>query len=219
MPKKWSYAELEAFGRVRLSENFYMREFLHSEIAQIYGLVNAPNDLELAIEAGSMLCAHVLEPLQQKWGKIHIRSGYRASQVNALGNQKKLNCSDNEKNIAAHIWDERDSKGFLGATACIVIPAYHDYYESTQDWASLAWWIHEYIPDYYELCFFKEQCSFNIRWYESVAGGKTIRTFVRNPDTGDKSAILKKDVVHPFYKPIDVSKRYSRARNLTRSEI
>lgn len=214
MAKKWTYAELDAFGRIRLSKNFYMREFLHSEIAQIYGLINAPNEPGTAIEAGRMLCTHVLEPLQQKWGKIHIRSGYRSPQVNMVGNQKNLNCANNSKNSAAHIWDEKDSKGFLGATACVVIPAYQDYYESTQDWASLAWWIDQHIPNYYELCFFREQCAFNIRWYEGSDGRKSIKTFVSNPDTGDKSFLVNKGRPHDYYQSMTSDRRCSKARKL-----
>jgi hypothetical protein len=141
MTKKWNYRDLEAFGRVRLSESFYMREFLHSEIAQVYGLLNAPNDPELAIETGKQLCELVLEPIQTAWGKVHVRSGYRSEAVNQIGNEKKHNCSNNEKNYAAHIWDVRDGQGNSGATACIVIPKYESYYEETGDWMSLAWWI------------------------------------------------------------------------------
>ena len=35
---------LENLGRVRLSPNFYMREFLYSEIANFYGMPNMPDD-------------------------------------------------------------------------------------------------------------------------------------------------------------------------------
>jgi hypothetical protein len=35
---------LDDFGRTRLSQHFYMRDFLFSDIAAIYGLVNAPDD-------------------------------------------------------------------------------------------------------------------------------------------------------------------------------
>ncbi len=214
MAKKWTYSELEEFGRIRLSDNFYMREFLHSEIAQSYGLTNAPNDSEAAIRSGRMLCTRVLEPLQKSWGKIHVRSGYRSPEVNTLGNQKKLNCANNTTNAAAHIWDERDSLGFQGATACIVIPAYQDYYESTLDWASLAWWIDSFISNYYELCFFKKQCAFNIRWYEGNDNRKTIKTFVSNPDTDDKSFLINKGKIHPHYQSQTPVRRYKKAAKL-----
>ena len=41
---------LEAFGRVRLSESFFMRDFLYSEIAAINGFANLPDNPDLAIE-------------------------------------------------------------------------------------------------------------------------------------------------------------------------
>lgn len=47
---------LEKLGRVRLSQNFFMRDFLYSEISQIAGIPNIPDDPELAIAAGKNLC-------------------------------------------------------------------------------------------------------------------------------------------------------------------
>jgi len=35
---------LEELGRVRLSPSFFMRDFLHSEIANFYGMPNMPDD-------------------------------------------------------------------------------------------------------------------------------------------------------------------------------
>jgi hypothetical protein len=43
----------EAFSRVRLSRTFFMRDFLYSEIAAIEGMVNLPDDLDLAIAAAA----------------------------------------------------------------------------------------------------------------------------------------------------------------------
>ena len=42
----------EKFSRTRLSQSFFMRDFLFSEIAAIEGLPNLPDDPELAIAAG-----------------------------------------------------------------------------------------------------------------------------------------------------------------------
>ena len=42
---------LEDLGRVRLSANFYLRDFLYSEIANFYGIPNIPDDPDLAIAA------------------------------------------------------------------------------------------------------------------------------------------------------------------------
>jgi hypothetical protein len=38
----------ENFGRVRLSSSFYMRDFLHSEIGDVHGISNLPDDPDLA---------------------------------------------------------------------------------------------------------------------------------------------------------------------------
>ena len=66
-----------------------MRDFLYSEISQIEGIPNIPDNPDLAIEAGRSLCEEVLEPIQQHFGRISIRSAYRSSAVNAKGAENK----------------------------------------------------------------------------------------------------------------------------------
>lgn len=170
---------LETLGRVRLSESFFMRDFLYSEISQIEGVPNIPDYPDLAIETGSQLCQQVLEPIQQALGRISIRSGYRSPAVNAIGaaNKNQYNCSRNEATYACHIWDYPDASGVQGATACIVVNSFLDYYETTGDWQALAWWIHDNIPDYCSLCFFPKLCSFNIRW--STQPEKIIKSYIQ----------------------------------------
>ena len=51
MRQPHSVRALEDFGRIRLSENFFMRDFLYSEIAAINGFPNLPEDPDLAIAA------------------------------------------------------------------------------------------------------------------------------------------------------------------------
>jgi hypothetical protein len=63
MIKPRSVATLEDFGRTRLSKSFFMRDFLYSEISQIEGIPNIPDDPDLAIEVGKRLCEEVLEPI------------------------------------------------------------------------------------------------------------------------------------------------------------
>lgn len=161
-----TYAQLEDFGRTRLSQHFFMRDFLHSEIAAWYGLRNLPDDPQRAIYAGSRLCAELLEPLQATFGRIHVRSGYRSPVVNALGNRNQHNCASNESNYAAHIWDYPDANGHHGATACIVIPWLLDHIERGGHWSDMAWWIHDHLP-YANLTFFNQLAAFNIRWHEA----------------------------------------------------
>ena len=155
---------LEELGRVRLSRHFFMREFLHSEISVMSGIPNLPDDPDLAIKAGRQLCETLLEPLQQAFGRIALRSGYRSCAVNEHGNRHGFNCARNEADYAAHIWDRRDRDGNMGAMACIVVPWLLDRYEPAE-WRRMAWWIHDHLP-YSTLQFFPKLCAFNIGWNE-----------------------------------------------------
>jgi len=161
-----SVEKLEALGRVRLSPNFFMRDFLYSEIANFHGLANIPEDPELAIAAGTKLCEELLEPLNETFGRIAIRSAYRSPTLNAFGHAKgNLGCASNEANYAGHIWDRRDAAGRMGATACIVIPWFADLYEQGRDWRAMAWWVHDHLP-YSSMEFFKTRAAFNLTWRE-----------------------------------------------------
>lgn len=165
MKRPSTVVALEDLGRVRLSKSFYFRDFLYSEIANLYGIPNIPDDPDLAIAVGRRLCEELLEPLQDVFGRISIRSAYRSAQINDLGNKNKLNCASNEKNYAAHIWDQRDRSGCMGATACVVIPWFADRYTEGADWRSIAWWIHDHLP-YGSLYFFPKLAAFNMQWHE-----------------------------------------------------
>jgi hypothetical protein len=165
MRKPGSVKGLEALGRTRLSPSFFLRDFLFSEIAAIHTVTNIPDTPDLAIAAGQELCAKLLEPLNRIFGGINIRSGYRSATLNEFGNRNRLNCAANEKDYAGHIWDRHDADGFIGATACIVIPWFADRYADGADWTALAWWIHDHLP-YSHLQFFPKLCAFNIQWHE-----------------------------------------------------
>lgn len=142
MRRPGSVSSLEDLGRVRLSENFFMRDMLYSEIANHYGIPNVPDDPDMAITAGTRLCEEVLEPIWAKLGRISIRSAYRSCAVNEAG-VGKHSCARNEANYAAHIWDRRDQDGWMGATACVVVHRFLPYYERTGDWKAHEWWVHE----------------------------------------------------------------------------
>ncbi|MDG4868567.1 hypothetical protein P8631_11195 [Guyparkeria sp. 1SP6A2] len=158
--------ELEELGRVRLSPSFFMRDFLYSEIAAVYGLRNEPMDAELAIQSCSMLCRELLEPLNATFGRVSIFSGYRSLEVNLAGHENGLRCASNEINAAKHIFDLRDADGCMGATASVVIPWFTDRYQAGEDWRAMAWWIHDHLT-YDFLCFFPELAAFNIGWHEN----------------------------------------------------
>lgn len=157
---------LENFGREKLSKNFYMRDFLYSEISNFYNIPNIPENSDLAITVGRALCENLLEPLHAMFGHVTIRSAYRSPAVNDFGNKNKLNCASNESNAGHHIWDRLDKNGNMGATACIVIPWFYDNFQNEGDWQKLAWWIHDNLP-YCSMYFFPKLWAFNLRWSQA----------------------------------------------------
>lgn len=165
MRKPTSVRGLEALGRTRLSESFFLRDFLHSEIAEIHGIPNIPDDPGLAIAAGRRLCNELLEPLQASFGRLAIRSAYRNPAVNALSNARGLNCASNARNRARHIWDQRDANRCMGAMATVVAPAFADFVAAGGHWREMAWWIHDHLA-YSHLQFFPKLSAFNIGWHE-----------------------------------------------------
>ena len=159
---------LEDLGRVRLSDTFFLRDFLYSDIATIYGLQNIPDNPDLAIEVGTRLCEDLLEPLQAKFGRLAIRSAYRSAEVNALGNRLKHSCAKNSTDAAGHIWDILNERGEKGAMATIIVPSFIDRFRGEGEWRKLAWWIHDHLP-YSRLQFFPKWWAFNISWHERPA--------------------------------------------------
>jgi len=160
MRKPQSMWSLETLGRVRLSRYFYMREFLYSEIANFHRLQNIPPNPDLAIERGRAFCETLLDPLEETFGRVAVRSGYRAPDLNRFGNEKGLNCARNDYPQECHIWDIPETPV---AGASIVIPWFADQYDTGRDWRDLAWWLHDHLA-YSELWFFPKLCAFNISW-------------------------------------------------------
>lgn len=171
MRKPVSVQSLTDFGRLRLSKSFFMRDFLFSDIASVHGFNNVPDNPDLAIKVGTKLCEELLEPIQERFGRIAIRSAYRSKEVNGFGNEMQragkagYTCASNESNYAGHIWDEPDEEGQVGATACIVVPAFWDRFQAEGDWQKLAWWVHDHLP-YSGMEFYPVYWAFNITWHE-----------------------------------------------------
>ena len=153
----WS---LETLGRVRLSRHFYMREFLYSEIGNFHQFQNIPDNPDLAIARGRAFCEGLLDPLQETFGRIAVRSGFRSAALNHFGNENGLNCARNDYPLECHIWDLPDVEV---AGASIVIPWFADRYDAGRDWRDLAWWLYDHLP-FAELWFFPKLCAFNIAW-------------------------------------------------------
>lgn len=67
---------------LKLSENFYLKEFVISQVAERHGYRNEPNEKQ--IENLKLLCMNVLQPLREIIGvPIFINSGFRSFDVNA----------------------------------------------------------------------------------------------------------------------------------------
>ena len=73
--------EYEALARVRLSQNFILRDFLLSTDAAAHGLSNFPDDPDMVVRAGKELCEKVLEPVLAKWGRFAITFGYQSREA------------------------------------------------------------------------------------------------------------------------------------------
>jgi len=160
-----AFWDLEDLGRIQLSKSFFLRDFLHSEIAATYQLPNVPVDRDLLVETGRRLCETILEPLQDTFGRIHIRSGYRSPSLNQFGHENGLKCARNAYSYADHLWDVRDADGNAGACACIVIPWFLNTHDPA-DWRRLAWWLYDHV-DFHRVVFFSRQTSFNIGWRDN----------------------------------------------------
>jgi hypothetical protein len=178
MKKPQSVKSLETLGRVRLSQSFYMRDFMYSEISNFNGIPNIPDYPDVAIQACSSLCEELLEPLNSSFGRISIFSGYRSPSVNQFGNENNFSCASNKSNYASHIFDYKDATESIGATVSVVIPWFADQYENGKSWEDLAWWIHDHLP-HCGLCFFPKLAAFNITWHETNKE-KTIHSYI-NP--------------------------------------
>lgn len=174
------FKRLEELGRVRLSPNFFMREFLHSEISQIECIPNIPHHPEIAIKYGSLLCERVLEPIQEYFGRISIRSGYRSPEINALGaiNRNQYNCASNDRNVSRHIWDYPNLKGHYGATSCIVICKQVDHFISTGDWKCVTNWIRENVPECSRISVHPRLCTLSVSWHDESTN--LIKSHIRN---------------------------------------
>ncbi|TDK43244.1 hypothetical protein [Antarcticimicrobium luteum] len=153
---------LEELGRVRLSKHFYFRDFLYSEIGNFHHIPNLPDDPDLAIETGRALCETLLDPLEETFGRVAIRSGYRSAALNRFGNENRLNCAANDNPLECHIWDRgRGADRVAGAS--VAIPWFAQRYAQGRDWRDLAWWLYDHIP-FSEVWFFPNLCAFNIAW-------------------------------------------------------
>ncbi len=75
MRRPGSMWSLETFGRQRLSKYFFMRDFMYSEISGFHGIPNVPDTPDLVLENGRAFCEALMDPLEETFGRIAVRSG------------------------------------------------------------------------------------------------------------------------------------------------
>ena len=174
MRKPASMWSLETFGRQRLSRYFFMRDFMYSEISGFHGIPNIPENPDLVLENGRAFCTTLLDPLEETFGRIAVRSGYRSPDLNRYGNENRLNCARNSHPLECHIWDRGAGPDAI-AGASIVIPWFADQYADGRDWRDLAWWIHDHLA-YSEMWFFPKLAAFNLAWRQTPS--RTISSYI-----------------------------------------
>lgn len=92
---------------MRLTENFDYEEFVHSDIADKYGIDNEPKRDDVKETIAHL--AQVLQKIRDRLGEpIHISSGYRSTELNdticgsvnsdhLFGAAADIRCTDNKK--------------------------------------------------------------------------------------------------------------------------
>lgn len=199
MRKPASMWSLETFGRQRLSRYFFMRDFMYSEISGFHGIPNIPDDPDLALENGRAFCTQLMDPLEETFGRIAVRSGYRSRDLNRYGNENGLNCARNENPIECHIWDwGQGAQAVAGAS--IVIPWFADQYDQGRDWRDLAWWLHDHLP-YSEMWFFPKLAALNLVWRPDSQ--RTISSYI-----APKGMLLRRGV-EPVEPEVERRARYA----------
>ena len=101
-----STREYEALARVRLSQNFILRDFLFSTDGASRGLSNFPEDSDMVIRAGKALCKEVLEPVLAKFGRFAITFGYQSREGLEFSWSKERREAKG-RNSNPHMWDRR----------------------------------------------------------------------------------------------------------------
>lgn len=96
------YDLMESFSLTRLSKNFIMRDFLHTNYNSVAGVCNYPEKPEVVLAAGKALCENILEPIIEKFGKIFITFGYQSRAGIEMADSK---IKTKPKGSSPHQWD------------------------------------------------------------------------------------------------------------------
>lgn len=99
------YRFLERLGRIRLSKNFILRQFLYSTEAAIQGNANLPSDnVRQVIRSGKAICQNVLEPVMEEFGMVAVTFGYQTRRV-IEGGTHSASMKSKPNSSCPHQWD------------------------------------------------------------------------------------------------------------------
>lgn len=74
--------DYEKIAQTRLSQNFILRDFLFSTESASLGHTNYPSDsVDQVVASGKQLCAQVLEPILEHFGRFAIIFGYQSRET------------------------------------------------------------------------------------------------------------------------------------------
>ena len=165
MRKPRTVRSAETFGRVRLSQSFFMRDFLYSEIANLHGLAEParrprPGDRRRpeAVRASARTAAGDVRAAGDPVGLS--RPGGQRLRQRAFPELRLERTQSRAPYLgsAQRGWRHRRD-GQLGRALAGRPP------RSGATWQAMAWWIHDHLP-YSELQFFPKLAAFNIGWHE-----------------------------------------------------
>ncbi len=136
MTDKGINSYVRKLARVRLSQSFFMRDFLYSDITVEREETNVPIRSELAVIAGRELCRTILEPLAQTFGGLTIVCGYL----------NPTHCRLNRRDPKVHCWGFLDDNETIVAGASIYLPWFMDQHSLATDGKYLAGWVIQNLP-------------------------------------------------------------------------
>lgn len=141
--------------RIQISSNFYLDEFTRSEAAARNGIA-IDVDLRSAIfQHIEKLCEHILQPIRDALGPVHILSGYRPPEVNRL------------------VGGAPSSDHLTGSAADIVVSGHTPL--------QVAQWIASHIPNYRQVIFEFGQWTHVSIWSQVTAPACEMLTAVKVP--------------------------------------
>ena len=99
----------EDLESARVGRHFTLAEMVRSETASRAGLSNLPTEQRI-LDNLKALCAHVLDPLREALGPVHVLSGYRSPAVNAMiggaSSSQHLDGEAADVTVSGHTLDE-----------------------------------------------------------------------------------------------------------------